>query len=107
MKKKFLDLEIQGQGQFFGNFQIEGVEFICDSHGQTFLSTLYGRVDDRAINWEIPRQIGQARSRKALFPVFLPGENGSRGLTKKNRGKLPITPGRNENIWQHVSRGRE
>ena len=37
MQKKWLTFD-----QFCGKFfQIEGVEFICDSHEQTFLSTLY------------------------------------------------------------------
>ena len=44
IKQKF-DLKIQGQGQLCDftrtSHQIEDVEFIRDSHGQTFLSTLY------------------------------------------------------------------
>ena len=46
-KENLSTFEIQGQDQFCSRYlytyfhRIEGVEFICDSHGQTFPSAVY------------------------------------------------------------------
>ena len=37
--------------------RIEGVEFMCYSHGQTFLSTLYARSDDCATLLSVIHQV--------------------------------------------------
>ena len=46
-RKKISDLEIQDQGQFCSLHFVD-VEFICGSHGQIFLPTLYARIRAQA-----------------------------------------------------------
>ena len=47
-EKNSYDLEIKGQSYTVCFYQIEGAEFIDDSHGQTSLSTSY--KDERFIS---------------------------------------------------------
>ena len=71
---------------YFHHLQLEGVEFIYDSHGQTFLSTLYisilGEVEKKDIRW-----LGDLSNRKDIQRRVLVHDRGSITKTKRQSTK--------------------